>query len=311
MAHVGAGQWMVVDSLGPRQKVTTRTFLTDRGIPFDAVRVLVATHSHRDHVDGINELAGLCPEAVVLLPAPLRKFESMASTIVATDPRGLHPFVRLFTLVRDHPDRIRWVGRGDDLAGFVPEAPVTIGCVAPAPEDYADAARSLARMLEHPPVEIRRVQAGANNTSIVVVVAAGPWRVLLGADLERSRWSAAADELDRYLVGTRVQVVKVPHHGSSNAFSADLWDRTTGEATGMLAPFQRTPKQRDLGPLIAAVGRGFASAPPSWSKAKRYKDGQPLVGPSPDPWVTVRLGPDDTEPEIYLGESAVSWDAIA
>ena len=141
-----------------------------------AVPVVVLTHFHADHVDG--------------LPAVIQHLRTGEIDVTATeDPAYGARQVRRWAASRGVPVRVPAYGevrRVGDLTWQV------VG-----------------------PRQVRRHFSGeegslANNASLVLVAEARGLRMLLGGDMEPE----AQADLDRSLPGLRVDVLKVPHHGS-------------------------------------------------------------------------------------------------
>ena len=169
----GAGAAVVVDT-GPEPGAIDRCL--DR-LGVRTVPVVVLTHFHADHVDG--------------LPAVLRgrrvgEVDVTASEDPAYGARQVH----------------RWAADA--------RVPVRV----PA---YGEVRRVGALTWQvvgpvHAPPAARHGEEGsaANNASLVLLVEARGVRLLMGGDMEPE----AQQELERSLPALRVDVLKVPHHGS-------------------------------------------------------------------------------------------------
>jgi competence protein ComEC len=140
-------------------------------LEISTVPLLVLTHFHADHVDGV---------AGVLAGREVGAIEGPALLEPATGVREVETAL----------------GRDPDLASYdvtrqVGE--VTLQTVWPRPDGTTDPSES-----------------APNNASVVLVVEVAGTRVLLTGDVEPSAQQALA----RDLAGLRVDVLKVPHHGS-------------------------------------------------------------------------------------------------
>jgi competence protein ComEC len=171
--NAGGSRGVLVDA-GPDPRAMDRC-LTRLGI--GALPVVVLTHFHADHVDG--------------LPAVLADHRVGEVDVTATEePPGGAQEVRGWTAVAHVPERVPRLGevrRVGDLTWQV------IGPVAASSDAGHGEEGSV-----------------ANNSSLVLLVETHGIRILMGGDMEPEAQQALA----RALPGLRVDVLKVPHHGS-------------------------------------------------------------------------------------------------
>lgn len=61
--HLGKNEWLIVDScLNPQTKnIATIEYFASIGVSLDAVKAIVATHWHDDHIRGLSKLLNNCP----------------------------------------------------------------------------------------------------------------------------------------------------------------------------------------------------------------------------------------------------------
>ena len=71
--HVGAGVWVLVDSCGRADAPAALEYLAKVGVdPAEAVKLIVASHWHDDHMRGMAHLAHTCTVVdILLLHSPL------------------------------------------------------------------------------------------------------------------------------------------------------------------------------------------------------------------------------------------------
>jgi competence protein ComEC len=170
--RVGEGQAVVVDA-GPDPVVVADCL---RGLDIDEVPLVVLTHFHADHVDG---LAGVLEghQVGAALVSPL-----------ADPPAGASDVDRTLTAA-GIPARVPALGETFDVGAarfqvvWPPARPATDGDGSPA-----------------------------NNASLVLLVKVAGVTVLLTGDVE----PPAQRGLARVLSGARVDVLKLPHHGSAD-----------------------------------------------------------------------------------------------
>ncbi|ANH40228.1 ComEC family competence protein [Nocardioides dokdonensis FR1436] len=211
--RAGEGSAVVVDA-GPDPEAVDRC-LDDLGVQH--VALLVLTHFHADHVDGVA-----------------RVFDGRSVDRVLTSP------------LLDPPEAVATVGRTAREAG------AAVG-VAP----YAVALRIGDVVLQPvwPTSSLPAAGPGdgstANDQSVVLLAEVGGVRVLLPGDLEPPGQAA----LVRALPDLRVDVLKVPHHGS-RAQDLDLLTGLDAEVAVVPVGADNTYGHPDPGLLAALEGSG-------------------------------------------------------
>ncbi len=179
--NAGSRSAVVVDT-GPDPDAMNRC-LSRLGVR--ALPVVVLTHFHADHIDG--------------LPAVLRSHRAAEIDVTATqDPQSGADEVRRWAAAAQVPVRVPAYGEVRHVGGLTWQV---IGPVRAAP------------------VSRGQEEEGslANNASLVLLVEVRGVRLLLSGDMEPE----AQQDLWRSLPGLRVDVLKVPHHGSRHQ-DADL-----------------------------------------------------------------------------------------
>ncbi len=270
VAHVGEGRWIVVDScVNPASKRAVALDYFDAiGIDVaSAVKLVVATHWHDDHVRGIADVytasrsaafacsaALQCDEFFTLVDAGRRAlFVAQSSGLdelryVLDELQRRSPAVRREAIAPVCAVEACVLYR-DDTGGL----PAVLWAMSPSPATVQLAQHELASLIPRPGTPIRRiVRPTPNKDSVVVWVEVGGVRLLLGADLEESENPAAGWQAivasDRLPAG-KAAVVKVPHHGSENADNADIWrSRIDRLPWAVLTPFTKSdlPRTTDL-----------------------------------------------------------------
>src|SRR5271165_3173970 len=54
LVHLGAGEWLCVDCARFRGRVWPLVYLEALGVPATAIKLIIASHWHTDHVDGLS-----------------------------------------------------------------------------------------------------------------------------------------------------------------------------------------------------------------------------------------------------------------
>lgn len=256
LLHIGDGAWAVVDScLGEGQAPIALRYLEGIGIdPANAVRLIVATHLHDDHIRGVSRLVETCRHARFCCASALTRTEFLAA-IAALEGRhlsvagsGVREIHRVFSQLSQRPSiatpvfaianrRLLQRGRCEVWALSPDDASLvhflqSVGDLLPGEGD-------LKRHVPDP---------SPNNISVTLWIQAGGFAVLLGADLERRGWITILQNTGR--PPGVASVFKVPHHGSATADEPTVWNQMLERSpVAILAPWRRgrreLPGRRD------------------------------------------------------------------
>ncbi len=239
LVHLGQGDWMIVDScVGANDAIPVLDYLRSLGVdPAAAVKLVVATHWHDDHVRGISEIVRVCDQARFACSGVLSAKELIEGIGSLTSRKGFEAprttsgvaemsnTLSLLASSRGRPTA-EWTLEGQVLF----ERRVAPGCsvraLAPAHPVLTRAHQQISSLLEQ--ATSRRVpRPELNRGAIVLWVEVADLALLLGSDLQETRnpetgWTAVCDCPVR-LPG-RADVFKVPHHGSKNGHQPRVWD---------------------------------------------------------------------------------------
>ncbi|MBL8783334.1 MAG: MBL fold metallo-hydrolase [Deltaproteobacteria bacterium] len=327
--HLGGGEWAVVDSCvepGSRDSVAIG-YLESRGVDVrTAVKRIIVSHWHDDHVRGLAGLVARAQDAVVCVSAAFRSSEFMDAFVRADEAgaRGeatrVNELGRVFDIVAERqtgPRKSR--GPSAVLAQRClyrrpqDEARPAVELTALSPSDgtFSVAARELGRI-----VQGRRPASFApNDTAVVLHLKVGAYAALLGSDLEvgtdeRRGWLGVL-ALDPPVEAAAIY--KVAHHGSSTGEHARIWsDLLVPAADAIVTPFElgrvRLPTGPDLERLSAAAGRLWLTSPARPARLRRFPSAvertmrevarEAVAIPTRRGRVTVRMGPHGVMREV-------------
>jgi hypothetical protein len=284
VVHLGAGQWMIVDSCLDTRRRSHPPLDYLRGIGVDVssqVQLVVASHWHDDHVRGLSEVFAECEQARFCCSAALQFGELLNLLGRLANERPARR-AALWEM-RQVFDRLQIRGRSyvqwamENMRLFTREGAVAceVTALSPSGAAFHDALTRFAGIKE----EVDRAcRPGArpNHTSIALHVQVGGNAALLGADLEEPGdeavgWSAILRSPNRPM--QRATVFKVAHHGSANAHHDGIWDDLlTGEPAALLSPFQRgsvrLPTDGRLEQIATRAVETYITAPARPLKAK-------------------------------------------
>jgi hypothetical protein len=290
--HLGDSNWAVIDScLDPASKQPAALLYLDcMGIDAaKSVQLVVATHWHDDHIQGISKVFQTAIGAVfactgaVQEPDFLEVLAAWTGTRFLSGGSGIDELQSaMVELKRRSGDsrcpapKLASVGKSFWPVRGKPN-PLAMSIMSMSPSDAAVLA-TISRLRGVVPksktVRRRLPNLQENDTSVVLSVEAAGHRVLLGGDLhvraDRSfGWLAIVDEE----AGARAQhhVFKVPHHGSPTGHSDEVWDELLVQHPfAVTTPFVdgkvRLPSLGDCRRIVAKTPSAFLSAPPIPSK---------------------------------------------
>lgn len=238
--HLGDDRWMLVDSLkeADEQPVSLR-YLNELGVdPAIAVELIVATHWHDDHVEGISEVYEACPHARMAFPQAMTSSEmhSFRSAARRYSSSSISSGVdELQAVAQTQQLQSRWPFRVAKLNSRLLSHPVGLlshGCaidveaLSPSDRDSVEFINTIVSETERKRPGRWAMPFDENDVSVALWVSVGDFRVLLGADLttyadQNRGWGAIFSSPVR-LTG-RADIFKIPHHGSKNAHCDAVW----------------------------------------------------------------------------------------
>ena len=351
LVHAGDGDWVIVDScidVRTREAVAIK-YLSQIGVdPAQAVRLVVATHWHDDHVRGMAATVDACRSATFVCSDALntREFltlvKAFAPRPMAVNGSGVQEFDGVVRILERRSrngsgrvcspmwaiaDRPLWRrGAEESPSGMRAD----VHSLSPSDTSNLAAKLDLRSLWPGERRPKRRVMSTRPNLAAVVLwVTVGQQKILLGADLEESTtpyrgWTAILDSSTRQR--GLATVFKVPHHGSGNGYHPRIWQEMLDEhPTALLTPFRRVgsklPTRRDIRRIRSHTPRGYITAPPETPATRRspavrrmLQDSVRSIQPVHGPMGHVRLrarGSNETRWRVELFGAATSLEDLA
>ena len=296
VVHLGHGDWMVVDScLNPQTgHPAALEYLSTIGVDVRcAVKLLVLTHWHDDHVRGAGKILERAEMAQVVCsakdhgPAFFQAVETARTARLSNTGLGEMAEILGTLLDRRSPGQRAesvgpvWASEGRALLrrdGTNSQQPMQVIALSPSDGTQTLALHEIQEFLPRPAgPERRAVRVTPNQRSVVVFAEAGTRAILLGADLEETPnpatgWSAIVSSGVR--PGRRSEVFKVPHHGSEGADSEAVWQEMLAEEPiACITPYSRgrspLPTPQDLRRLSQRTRHVFCTRPSLGAKPRR------------------------------------------
>ncbi len=288
LLHVGASDWLVVDSClnSDSGRPAALEYLQKLGVdPATSVRLVVATHWHDDHIRGLSTIVEACTAATFVCSGAVQQKEFLtligaAGTLGSATGSGLREFKRILEVLRTRvgattltpapklaiADRCLWRRKGNAERGV---AEVEVWSLSPSDASVKLALSEIRTMLPNSGDFVGRVPVtGPNHAAIVLLIRVGEVSLLLGSDLEElgqedCGWSGILASSSR--PATRCSVYKVAHHGSKTGDLAGVWGELLTESPeAVLTPFVRgnvsLPSTVDVARILGRTEKAYVTA---------------------------------------------------
>ncbi|MGA3085270.1 MAG: MBL fold metallo-hydrolase [Thermodesulfobacteriota bacterium] len=264
VVHLGNNHWIIIDSCidSETQQPAALSYFKQIGIrPEEAVRLIIATHWHDDHIRGLSRVLTKCKKARFCCSAALTQEEFLATvldyesrpTMVLTS--GLNEIFEVYNELktRSKPECTPIYASSNKSVYFVrPEisghgSECRVWTLSPSDRQFQKFFDELTRLM--PRVKETKKRAtlqGPNNVSVVTWISIGDIALLLGADLEEIDdeglgWSVIVTSPDRPI--GKASIFKIPHHGSISSHNEMVWQQMVTTPTyAILSPFCHGPK---------------------------------------------------------------------
>jgi Metallo-beta-lactamase superfamily len=284
IVHLGLGDWLIVDSC--LDKSTNRpasvNYLHKIGVdPSSAVKILLASHWHDDHVGGLASVFEECQGAQFFCSVSLKSKEFLTlvrSVGTRSIDRGVQEFAKIVTLLRDRASSRRGDAQGPQWAmensrlwrrddgNFSAE----IFALSPSSASMTLSFHEVSQLVPGVSQQKRRLVAmSPNQAAVVLWLGLGNQSIILGSDLEEEAsdstrgWSVIVDSKMRPT--GMAQIFKIPHHGSVNAHHSRVWsEMLASKPLAVLTPFINggiaLPTQQDVRRICQMTPEAFSTA---------------------------------------------------
>ena len=293
VVHLGEDQWIVVDSCvdtATGNPVALDYFEAIGVSPQKAVKLIVISHWHDDHVRGLSEIVSSCPKASVCTSAALTQKEFLShvlnyqNILTKTTPSGvkeIEKILKIFTVSSSPPITKAFANR---TVLTLPAKGTANSCVvttlSPSDKEYDDFLKGIvALMPSDKKTKMRSPSLKPNNVAVAIWIETGDVKMLLGSDLEEkgdpsSGWSAIVQSKER--PRGSASIFKIPHHGSVTGHHAQVWsDMLINLPTAILSPFynagEMLPKERDVTRILALAPESYITTWHLTPKSKRKR----------------------------------------
>jgi metallo-beta-lactamase superfamily protein len=284
VVHAGYNEWIIIDSCFDSQtgKAAALVYLRSIGVdPATAVKFILATHWHDDHVGGMSELVETCTSARFACSAALcgKEFLKVAIAFnqrpLINNSSGATEIYKTFkalgakSKIPIHAIADRRILTIRRASGFDLE----MTSLSPSDAEFQRFLMSIPSWFPQAgTTKFRLPSPRPNDVSVVAWIKIGEVDILLGADLEEHGatdrgWSAV---LAGNRPSGRATLFKIPHHGSVTGHHERVWaDMLSGSVHTVLTPWNRgskLPTAADCSRIAALTPNAFATLLPSSSR---------------------------------------------
>lgn len=300
--HLGNNDWIIVDScMLPTDAAPVALQYLNR-IRVDAsrnVRWVIATHWHDDHIAGLAKILKECATARFAMSAAL----------------SAQQFVQLVLEVDDQNRLVKHSSSASELAGILEVlksrgvGPYVVGpsayaqdgsrlfqggydgsaevwALSPSAATVTNASANLAERLLTQGDSRRFKRFSPNDLSVAILVKAGGYSLLHGADLENTvaaefGWKAVLGSALR--PNAPAQGFKVAHHGSQNAHHDDIWRfLLVPRPIALLTPYAKLrnplPTENDVQRVKGLAAKTYCTTWPPSTRPPRRRGVDGIVG---------------------------------
>lgn len=242
VVHLGDDNWIIVDSC---EDPITKTplaldYLTTAGINVaTSVKLILCTHWHDDHILGMAKTLDACKTAKFAFARTLdrKKFLQLVELDyqkllkVGTNSSTVE-FRRCLEILNARKDSVIVQAVQDTILYSLNLASgLRSEVIALSPSHYTVECfdKEISQLITNYGSSNTKIQNKTpNSKSVALFIKIGSHRAILGADLEVSTsskegWQNIVE--NSQALDSRATLLKIPHHGSTNGFYDELWEK--------------------------------------------------------------------------------------
>ena len=331
VAHVGNNEWIVIDSFLSKKsrQPASLEYLSRMGISATAIKLVVASHWHNDHVKGISNLILEATEAKFAISSALKSDEFGALLEIDqnthTRQKSISELRSALQVIRERGTPVTTASQDKDIWCSNDEV---CRIQALSPSDLAEelARKEIAQIVKGFNTANRKVlDINPNHNSVVVRIKAGDKDILLGSDLEETGeagigWSAILTAINR--PRQSASTFKVAHHGSETSYTPKVWKKLlVPNPVALITPFKggqtKLPTLEYSNRILAHTPHAYITSDPNIKFKPKKRDNKvektikqlgysPVELSYPDGHIRLRSKSDEEGWRIELFGSAVA-----
>lgn len=240
--HLGNHEWCIIDScIDPTTKESLPlTYLNKIGVDVvNNVKMIVCTHWHDDHIQGISKLLEVAKAAefVMAMPSDKSKFLRMVKLDYTKSNEKVSnsstvEFNQCLEIIEKRKSiKKRAVADRNLYFSSISESVKSeIFSLSPSDSVLESYDLEISQLIEnYGESRLKIISLKPNDKSVVLLLKLGSHNVLLGADLEvghnnKEGWLYILDSSTIIKNSGKSSLFKIPHHGSENGYHIRIWD---------------------------------------------------------------------------------------
>ena len=248
-------------------------YLESIGAPLTAIKAVVLTHWHQDHISGISQILSSNNEIKLVLSPIFSEtpFLLMLSKEVQKKRASTNEFVKIVEFIRTNKERVQYVTK--DCCIYYKSKGLEIITLSPSYLEMVDYLEALMKSNNDKP-KIAYDFVEDNMLSIVLLIKQNKKSILLGSDLEVKAsghgWECLVEKYTYKDI--RPSLFKVPHHGSITGHYQLLWDEVLeNKPTAVLTVYNKgkgLPQDEDIKRIMELSEKLFVVG----ARAKKDKE---------------------------------------
>ena len=256
--------YIVVDSfLNPEtQNPIALDYLRSMGVPSTAIKTVLLTHWHTDHISGVERILSSCNADLMLSPV---LSASVFQEVIGREMKRKRPstteYTKVLNFIKENKKKICFVAKDKNIY-YGDDGDIQIFSLTPSDMEFCEYLEFLTSKYKENDL-ISYDFLDDNMLSIVLLIKQLKKGVLLGSDLESGSSEHGWVELVnnyRYK-DVKPSVFKIPHHGSENGHNDLLWKNVLQDKpTSVLTVFNKStglPKTKDIERIVGLSNRLF------------------------------------------------------
>jgi len=326
VVHLGENRWIVIDSCidtTTGNPAVLEYFKTIGVSAQEAIKLIIISHWHDDHIKGLSRVIESCPDTPVCCSLAMTKEEFIANVLdydnlfTRATTSGVSEIKETLRILRDNKRSIKKALANRTILRLRAQGasePCVITSLSPSDSEMEIFLNDIANMIPELKKTKKRVPSlSPNNTAVALWIEIGSARILLGSDLEEmgkpsTGWSAIVHSEDR--PQGQASIFKIPHHGSQTGHHDQVWEEMIDKSRiAILSPWYLggniLPTTRDIERIISFASDSYITTyklPPKSKKTRpsavertiretvgKIKVVEPSMG-----WVSLRNGGKDS-----------------
>lgn len=241
--HLGNGKWAIIDSCMVGDKILPLYYLNKIGVDTNNVELIICTHWHTDHIQGLSTIINQCPNARFYI-AKVGDKDTFLRYVLERNCNNEYPFrgrwkefKNCLEVLANRKQRPRYAAIDTELYSD-PLLNVHLKAVSPSDEMLDQFDKLLLKAFENKSEDI-----DPNMCCIALILSVANKNIILGADLECNRpnntlegcelkckerkkigWCNVLEDSVSFNSKESYEYIKIPHHSSITAFCPKKWD---------------------------------------------------------------------------------------